>query len=142
VLTALAIVKYISCIFSWKEHMPNLASILAKNLSRILEEKGISQKELAKRSGLAVQTVHNYANGKNKDIRNESLIILARALDVAVTDLMKEEIPETGFLTSAQVYELVGDIPSEILFLLSKGKKDERVLAAIRALLVGYASGG
>lgn len=51
-------------------------------LTELMEEKSLSMYELAKRSGVAVGTIHNLVHGETKSPRDTVVERLAVALDV------------------------------------------------------------
>lgn len=60
------------------------------NLKRKREEKGISQAELSKKSGINLRTIQNYEQGF-KNINNGkviSIIALSEALDCSIYDII------------------------------------------------------
>jgi transcriptional regulator with XRE-family HTH domain len=119
--------------------MKSLADIVAANLSRILKEKRVSQKELGKRSGVHLQTIHNYVNGK-KGIRNETLQKIATGLEVELDDLLKgagKDHSSGKGLSPSEVLELAQDVPEDILKMLSQCKGREDAFKLIRTLLLG-----
>lgn len=56
-------------------------------LKEIRELKGMSQEELEKASGISRQTISAIENGKSINVMSDTLISLARALDVKITDI-------------------------------------------------------
>lgn len=65
-----------------------------KNIKRIREEKGISQKELAKKMGVSQSAITYWETGKRK-LKLETIIEAARALSCDAKDIIgvSEEIP-------------------------------------------------
>ena len=60
------------------------------NLKRLRQEKGLTQIELSKLSGVNFRMIQHYEQG-NKDLNRaavETVIKLARALDCNITDLI------------------------------------------------------
>ena len=64
--------------------------IFSKNLVRLRKSKSLSQRELAKKTGLT-QRIINYYENKPKSIPVEKIRTLAKALDVTIADLFSEE---------------------------------------------------
>ena len=64
----------------------SLQAVLANNLRIILAERDITQRELAKRTGLAPSTISSYLNCTRYP-RADQLDIIADALDVPVYEL-------------------------------------------------------
>jgi len=65
-----------------------------RNTKRIRKEKGMSLRELAKKSGLSASFLSNYENGKT-NITISSLMQIAKALDVSVKALLATEEDST-----------------------------------------------
>jgi putative transcriptional regulator len=57
-------------------------------LREILEQRGISQSELARRTGLSFTTIHRLAANKTAMVALRTLERIARALDVKPGDLI------------------------------------------------------
>lgn len=60
-------------------------------LKEIREEKGITQEELEKRSGVSRQTISAIENNDNYQAKTGTLIALARALSTTVDNLFFEK---------------------------------------------------
>lgn len=70
--------------------MPNVHELLAINLRKYRQEKGLTQEQLAAESGVASEYISRLEAGK----RNPTIAIvekLAKALDVKIDDLFSEE---------------------------------------------------
>lgn len=67
--------------------MPTLADALAKNLTRILNEKGITQTKLAEKIGSSFQTINNYMHGR-VGVSSKTISQMAKVLEVEETDLI------------------------------------------------------
>ena len=65
-------------------------SIVQRNVIRIIEEKGLLKKGVAKRAGMTPQALSDVIAGR-KVIRAEMVPALANALDVGVAELFKDE---------------------------------------------------
>lgn len=64
------------------------------NLTKLRQEKGWSQEELAMHSGLSVRTIQRVESGKTASL--ETLKCLAAVFETSIADLMKEpEMPKT-----------------------------------------------
>ena len=59
------------------------------NLSGILGTKRISQREIARRTGLNSVTINNIYNDKWKQISRDAIDKLCKALDCQVSDLLQ-----------------------------------------------------
>jgi transcriptional regulator with XRE-family HTH domain len=80
-------------------------------LLRLQNEKGLSNQELAKRSGLAEQSISRYRNGKSLLNDVETLEKLAHGLDVSICEFFPREKPQItkhemfmAFMTFLQHY--------------------------------------
>lgn len=65
---------------------------MTNRIKEVREEKGISRKELAERSGVRYSRVSDYENGyfKTENITVGNLSRIAKALEVTIEDLIKE----------------------------------------------------
>lgn len=66
-----------------------MISILGQNLSKIREEKGISQSELAKISEVGKSTINKIESGALANLTSDNIVKLANALDVTTDTLLK-----------------------------------------------------
>lgn len=64
---------------------------MSYNLKKIREAKGLTQSELAKKSGISRITINRIENGSQKDIMVGNLNKLAVALECKVSDLICEK---------------------------------------------------
>ena len=60
-----------------------------KNLKRLRKKKGWSQEKLAREAGISYQTLIKIEQGRIKNPKLETLIKLAKALDVSLDDLIQ-----------------------------------------------------
>lgn len=60
-------------------------------LREVREEKGMSQEELEKASGISRQTISSIENGKSTSVMSGTLIALARALDTTVDEIFFDD---------------------------------------------------
>ena len=67
----------------------NQGSKIAKNLKKIRQDKGISQDRLSKLADLSLNTVVTVESGVNPNPTIETLMRIAKALNVGVDDLIK-----------------------------------------------------
>jgi transcriptional regulator with XRE-family HTH domain len=67
----------------------NPQSKIGKNLKKLRQEKGISQDHLSKLADLSLNTVVTVESGANPNPTIETLIKIAKALEVGVDDLIK-----------------------------------------------------
>lgn len=65
-------------------------SIVQRNVKRIIEEKGLLKKGVAKRAGMTSQSLSDIIAGR-KVIRADMVPVLANALSVDVMELFREE---------------------------------------------------
>ncbi len=64
-------------------------SIIAKNIKKYREKKGISQDKLSKLAGVTLHTITKIESGATPDPRIETVKKIAQALGVSVEDLIK-----------------------------------------------------
>lgn len=64
-------------------------STFAENLLRLRKAAGLSQMELASRAGLTVSSVSQLEQGKIRDPRMSTVIVIANALGVSKDDLLE-----------------------------------------------------
>lgn len=67
----------------------NPQSKIGKNLKKLRQERGISQDRLSKLADLSLNTVVTVESGANPNPTIETLIKIAKALNVGVDDLLK-----------------------------------------------------
>lgn len=60
----------------------------AKRVNRIMLERGMSQADLARKTGLTTSNIAYIVNGKTKDPRISSAIAIAKALNVPLSYLV------------------------------------------------------
>jgi transcriptional regulator with XRE-family HTH domain len=65
-------------------------SIIAKNIKKYREKKGISQDKLSKLAGITLHTITKIESGATPDPRIETVKKIADALGVSVDDLLKK----------------------------------------------------
>lgn len=56
-------------------------------IQQIRMERGWTQADLAKAAGLTLQTIHRIENGKTPKPKKETIVAIAKALMVEVTDI-------------------------------------------------------
>ena len=64
-------------------------SIIAKNIKKYREKKGISQDKLSKLAGVTLHTITKIESGVTSDPRIETVKKIADALGVSVDELLK-----------------------------------------------------
>jgi len=65
-------------------------SIIAKNIKKYREKKGISQDKLSKLAGITLHTITKIESGATPDPRIETVKKIADALGISVDDLLKK----------------------------------------------------
>lgn len=65
-------------------------SIIAKNIKKYREEKGISQDKLSKLAGITLYTITKIESGATPNPRIETVKKIADALGVSVDDLLRK----------------------------------------------------
>jgi transcriptional regulator with XRE-family HTH domain len=65
--------------------------LLARRLTALRERRGVSQQELAIRSGLSLSQISHIEQGRVPDPRGSTISALAKALEVSCADLMEEK---------------------------------------------------
>lgn len=80
---------------SWNDYVGQIAT----NLRRIRLKAGLSQEDVAYRSGLTRYTYQKYEKGESKpgmpaNPTIRSLLTLAQALEVPLTDILPPEVPD------------------------------------------------
>lgn len=61
-------------------------------IKSIRTDKGISQSELARRSGISRVTINNIENGKQEDMKVETIRKIANALEVDVSIFFDSDV--------------------------------------------------
>jgi transcriptional regulator with XRE-family HTH domain len=64
-------------------------SIMAKNIKKYRDKKGISQDKLSKLAGITLHTITKIESGATSDPRIETVKKIANALGVSIDDLIK-----------------------------------------------------
>jgi transcriptional regulator with XRE-family HTH domain len=65
-------------------------SIIAKNIKKYREKKGISQDKLSKLAGITLHTITKIESGATPDPRIETVKKIADALGISIDDLLKK----------------------------------------------------
>ncbi len=84
--------------------------MLANKLKELRKEKNLTLEELAERLGTSKQTIHRYENGIISNIPHDKVRSLARALEVAPSELMGWEDEEALVSHSVKRLPLLGEI--------------------------------
>lgn len=61
---------------------------LGENLKKILKEKKMSLRELNRQSGVALGSLSELINGRHKNMRVESVVRIAKVLEVTLDELV------------------------------------------------------
>lgn len=69
--------------------MSNDIPIIAKNIKKYREKKGISQDKISKLAGVTLHTITKIESGATPDPRIETVKKIAQALGINVDDLVK-----------------------------------------------------
>jgi transcriptional regulator with XRE-family HTH domain len=64
--------------------------MLADNIKRYRNGKGLSQEQLAQKAGITYSTLAKLESGVNQNPKVKTLQQIARALEVSLDDLMKD----------------------------------------------------
>lgn len=65
---------------------------VAKRISKLLREKGISQYRLEQESGIQHGSMQCIMNGRNKTVTLSTVIMLARGFHMPLTDFLDDDI--------------------------------------------------
>lgn len=65
---------------------------VAKRISELLKEKGISQYRLEQRSGILHGSMQCIMNGRNKTVTLSTVMMLARGFDMSLLAFLDDEI--------------------------------------------------
>ncbi len=84
--------------------------MLANRLKELRKARGLTLDALADRLGTSKQTIHRYENGVISNIPHDKVRALARALEVAPSELMGWEQEELMEGTSVKRLPLLGEI--------------------------------
>ncbi len=65
---------------------------VAKRISKLLKEKGISQYRLEQNSGIQHGSMQCIMNGRNKTVTLSTVIMLAKGFGISLTQFLDDEI--------------------------------------------------
>ena len=65
---------------------------VAKRVSELLREKGMSQYRLEQKSGIQHGSMQCIMNGRNKTVTLTTIIMLARGFGMSLTDFLDDEL--------------------------------------------------
>jgi transcriptional regulator with XRE-family HTH domain len=67
---------------------------IGERLKRLREESGLTQRELADRAELTLSLVTKIEQGVNRNLRMQTLVALADALDITLDELVGRQLGE------------------------------------------------
>ena len=65
---------------------------VAKRITKLLLEKGISQYRLEQKSGIQHGSMQCIMNGRNKTVTLSTVIMLAKGFDIPLTEFLDDEL--------------------------------------------------
>ncbi len=65
---------------------------IARRISKLLKEKGMSQYRLEQESGIQHGSMQCIMNGRNKTVTLSTVIMLARGFNMPLTDFLDDDI--------------------------------------------------
>ena len=65
---------------------------VAKRVSKLLREKGISQYRLEQESGIQHGSMQCIMNGRNKTVTLSTVLLLAKGFNISLTEFLDDEI--------------------------------------------------
>ena len=65
---------------------------VAKRISALLREKGISQYRLEQESGIQHGSMQCIMNGRNKTVTLSTVILLARGFNISLTEFLDDDV--------------------------------------------------
>lgn len=65
---------------------------VAKRITRLLQEKNMSQYRLEQKSGIQHGSMQCIMNGRNKTVTLSTVIMLAKGFDMPLTEFLNDEI--------------------------------------------------
>ena len=68
-----------------------MCSVLAERIQLVMNERGMTQADLARKTGMTTSNIAYIVNGKTKDPRLSSVVSIARALNVSLSYLVGKE---------------------------------------------------
>ena len=73
-----------------------MSDTLAERIQRAMDKRGITQADLARMTGITTSNIAYIVNGKTKDPRFQSVMLIAEALDVSLDYLAGYKKGEKG----------------------------------------------
>lgn len=119
--------------------MAEITKVLADNLRRLRDEKGLTQEGLADKAKLSLGTIQGYENCRRWPER-PYLLALAKALQVPETDLFKVNEPRSPTVDSllkalGEMQKTVANIPEDWIKRLASNDQHDLGAIAARAFL-------
>ena len=68
---------------------------VAKRISKLLQEKNISQYRLEQKSGIQHGSMQCIMNGRNQTVTLTTVIMLAKGFDMSITEFLDDEVFDT-----------------------------------------------
>ena len=65
---------------------------VAKRISKLLNEKNMSQYRLEQESGIQHGSMQCIMNGRNKTVTLSTIIMLAKGFDISLTEFLNDEL--------------------------------------------------
>ena len=75
---------------------------VAKRVSKLLCEKGMSQYRLEQESGIQHGSMQCIMNGRNKTVTLSTVILLAKGFNISLTEFLDDEIFSSEYLDVEQ----------------------------------------
>ena len=75
---------------------------VAKRISKLLREKGMSQYRLEQESGIQHGSMQCIMNGRNKTVTLSTIMLIAKGFGMSVTEFLNDEIFESEELDLEQ----------------------------------------
>lgn len=93
------------------------AKQLGYKIQELRKEKGMTQEDLAEKTGLSVRTIQRIESGE-VDPRNYTLHVIAEALEIEITELKKEPEPIPGMAGESETTKWLAFLHLSGLFVL------------------------
>lgn len=102
--------------------------LLVKNLKQAIEDRGLTQREVAERAGIKPQYLSGILSGARSNLTLEIIVALAKAVEIPVARLFADEVT-----TSERIEHLVKVLSKDkrslegLKFLVSEDARDLRL---------------
>lgn len=81
--------------------IPELIAILGQRFKDYRLRSEMTQKDVAEQSGIAINTIHKFENGKAGNISLGTFLLLMKAIDcINELDEIMPELPESAYLVN------------------------------------------